>query len=273
VAPVSDTRQRILDTARELFNERGLHRVGVRDIARAAGISPGNLGYHFATKDDLVAALIIELHQLNARTVFADMPTSFSMLTLYRSAIWAMRNILLYRFCQVSYVDAVARSDELSKLEAALWVKRRGRNHQLIELLAQAGYIDARKFAIRAEYLHEQGQMISSGWLAAAEVRGGWRDDREIVLHYAKVGVVLLEPYATSKGVRQLRKILAGEHDRDTWTAVTDAIAALESQRDPSARPPGDARDDGASPTQRSSPARPYRARSRIDRRAPPGRR
>ena len=44
---MKETRQRILDTARELFNQQGLHRVGVRDVAQAAAISERTLGRLF----------------------------------------------------------------------------------------------------------------------------------------------------------------------------------------------------------------------------------
>ena len=88
---MADTRQRILDTARELFNEAGLARVGVREIARALRMSPGNLAYHFATKDELVAALVKELHaQVNA-DVGAGMSAEPSLAGLYRAAQAAMR--------------------------------------------------------------------------------------------------------------------------------------------------------------------------------------
>jgi len=213
---MSETRQRILDTARALFNERGLHRVGVRDIARATGMSPGNLAYHFPTKDNLVSALVLELHELNARAVFADLPPSFSLVTLYRSAVIVMRNILGYRFVLLSYVDAVMASPELQELNASLFRKRRAREEEMMDLLARNGYLDRRAFAARAEYLYEQGDMISSGWLTADALRpGGRRDDETVVLHYAKVGCALLEPYCTPKGARQMRRVLAGAHDKD----------------------------------------------------------
>ena len=38
-----DTKQKILDTARELFNERGYNAVSLKDIADALNISKGNL--------------------------------------------------------------------------------------------------------------------------------------------------------------------------------------------------------------------------------------
>ena len=50
------TRQRILDTALELFNRHGYAATSLAAIAAAAGIRQGNLTYHFPTKLDLVAA-------------------------------------------------------------------------------------------------------------------------------------------------------------------------------------------------------------------------
>jgi len=185
---VADTRQRVLDTARELFNRRGLARVGVRDVARAAAMSPGNLAYHFPTRDDLVAALVMELNQLNGRTVFASLPDDFSLVTLYRTALVVMRNMLAYRFILLSYVEAVRSSRELEKLEHSLWVERRRRSDAMMELLARNGYLVRRTIAARREMLHEQVQLVSSGWLAAAALRPDRMDDGAAVLHYGKVG-------------------------------------------------------------------------------------
>jgi AcrR family transcriptional regulator len=83
---MGDTRQRILDTARGLFNESGLSRVGVREIARALEMSPGNLAYHFPTKDELVAALVKELHARVNADVGAGMAAEPSLAGFYRAA-------------------------------------------------------------------------------------------------------------------------------------------------------------------------------------------
>jgi len=47
----------ILDAAAHLFCERGFQGTSVRDIALAVGILPGSLYSHFATKEDLLAAV------------------------------------------------------------------------------------------------------------------------------------------------------------------------------------------------------------------------
>jgi AcrR family transcriptional regulator len=207
---VSETRRRILDTALGLFNQEGLARVGVRDVARQAGISAGNLSYHFATKDALVAALVLELHEINQRQIFAALPPDFSLTTLYRAAVAAMRNMLGYRFILLSYVDAVAASPELAALEAALAKRRRRRHDLMLAALVDNGYV-GRAAVARSERIFEQSSLISSGWLAAASLRR-WRDERA-VLHFAKLGCALLEPWCTAKGTRQMRRILAGDED------------------------------------------------------------
>jgi AcrR family transcriptional regulator len=54
------TRARILDAATELFYQRGIHAVGVSDVAAAAGASKLSLYRYFSSKQDLVAAVLAE---------------------------------------------------------------------------------------------------------------------------------------------------------------------------------------------------------------------
>lgn len=56
-----DTPTRILDTALALFNDRGAANVTTNHIAEAAGISPGNLYYHFGNKAEIVRGLFARI--------------------------------------------------------------------------------------------------------------------------------------------------------------------------------------------------------------------
>jgi AcrR family transcriptional regulator len=53
-----DARERILDTAYELFSRRGIRDVGVDEVIARAGVAKATLYRHFASKDDLVIAFL-----------------------------------------------------------------------------------------------------------------------------------------------------------------------------------------------------------------------
>lgn len=50
-------RQRIVETTLRLMNELGAEAVGTNRIASEAGVSPGNLYYHFGNREEIVRAL------------------------------------------------------------------------------------------------------------------------------------------------------------------------------------------------------------------------
>jgi AcrR family transcriptional regulator len=58
--PLSATRARILDTATELFYQRGVHAVGVNEITARAHASKLSLYRYFPSKDELVTAMLTE---------------------------------------------------------------------------------------------------------------------------------------------------------------------------------------------------------------------
>jgi AcrR family transcriptional regulator len=53
-----DARERILDTAYELFSRRAIHDVGVDEVIQRAGVAKATLYRHFPSKDDLVIAFL-----------------------------------------------------------------------------------------------------------------------------------------------------------------------------------------------------------------------
>ena len=52
---MAENRERILDTAAQLFRERGFDGIGVADLMKSAGLTHGGFYGHFASKDDLMA--------------------------------------------------------------------------------------------------------------------------------------------------------------------------------------------------------------------------
>ena len=64
---VDGARERILDTAYELFSRRGVRDVGVDEVIESAGVAKATLYRHFPSKDDLVLAFLERREQLWTR--------------------------------------------------------------------------------------------------------------------------------------------------------------------------------------------------------------
>ena len=91
-----DLRRRLVEVARALFVKRGFGEVGIREIARDAGVTPGMISYYFGDKQGLYEAMFASVFEdLLARVrELADQPPSeagplASLIRLYISTIGA----------------------------------------------------------------------------------------------------------------------------------------------------------------------------------------
>ena len=57
------TKERIVAAALELFRRDGYEATTMRAVAEAAGVSVGNAYYYFASKDELLQAFYLEVHE------------------------------------------------------------------------------------------------------------------------------------------------------------------------------------------------------------------
>jgi AcrR family transcriptional regulator len=58
-----DVRRRLVAVARDLFAKRGFGEVGIREIARAAGVTPGMISYYFEDKLGLYEAMLASVFE------------------------------------------------------------------------------------------------------------------------------------------------------------------------------------------------------------------
>ncbi len=80
VAAPTDTRERILDVALDLFTEQGYDGTSLRQIAEQLGVTKAALYYHFESKEDILMALHLRLHEFGkgALMQMGDGPVSLA---------------------------------------------------------------------------------------------------------------------------------------------------------------------------------------------------
>ncbi len=71
-APTASPRERILTAAYELFSRRGIRAVGTDEVILRAGVARATLYRHFATKNDLVLAVLVRREEVWTRGLIED---------------------------------------------------------------------------------------------------------------------------------------------------------------------------------------------------------
>ncbi|MDX2285323.1 MAG: TetR/AcrR family transcriptional regulator [Bacteroidia bacterium] len=206
------TKELILDRARILFNERGSGDITVRDLAHAAGISPGNLGYHFPTLDAVTEALYYRLvAALDAQVASAAaLPAvELSPLRAYAYARESFAVLYAYRFLMLDFVRIMRRLPGVRAHFRELMERRRVQFTGLLDVLAAGGWLEPPRYPGQYEDWVAQAGLIGDFWIASAEILtdGG---EAERIAQYSRLFLATLAPLLTERGLAEIRPLLAG---------------------------------------------------------------
>jgi AcrR family transcriptional regulator len=136
------TAERIQETTLELFNRFGEPNVSTSVISAELNISPGNLYYHFPSKDELVNTLFAQyedkLHTLLAASQDAsDVEDAWFFLHSLFELVWQ------YRFLYRDLNHLLSRNRRLETRFPAILTRKREALRQLLDRLRADGPADA----------------------------------------------------------------------------------------------------------------------------------
>ena len=201
------TDRRILEHARHAFNERGVGAVGIREIARDLGLSPGNVSYHFPTKEALVTALVREGHAANNAAVSPPVPLgSFADVDTAIRAI--MRRDVENRWLLRDYAGLLVTMPALRALHEQIQAAREARIDTVVKCLTEAGLLDRDRIKQRGPELRRQVFTQVFFWLPSAVVSAPSCDPASRLDAHARATMALFLAYCTPAGRRQLEAIL-----------------------------------------------------------------
>lgn len=117
---MATNRDMIVEMALVLFNAHGVGAVTTNQIAEAAGVSPGNLYYHFRNKEEIVRALLPRIEfALRAGFDFPKEPP-LSTARIVKDYVDGIELLWDYRFFFGALVDLVRSDSEIAEFYARL---------------------------------------------------------------------------------------------------------------------------------------------------------
>lgn len=205
------TRDRILDAALGLFNERGPDRVTTAEIALAVDINEGNLYYHFRTKESLVLALFARFETdaiaLVGTVDGADegaAATYAGFLRQWFSLVWN------YRFLFRDLVGLIALAPGLVEPVRTISAAMRLAVGDIVNRMQNAGLVtipDSEREAVLTNLW-----IVSTYWAAYLNLQEGVSEFGQKQLDWGLQQVSsLFRPYLSAEAVAELEAIAESE--------------------------------------------------------------
>ena len=173
--PKRRTRERILEASLRLFNEFGEPNVTTTVVADDLNISPGNLYYHFHSKDEIVNALFAEFEREIGETLATpsrrapNVEDMWLFLHLLFEAIWK------YRFLYRDLDDLLSRNRLLEVHFKQILAHKVKTAAALCEGLVATGEMQASRGELQA--LATNMAVIATYWLPFEYARDPRRRD------------------------------------------------------------------------------------------------
>jgi AcrR family transcriptional regulator len=201
------TAGRILEHARRAFNERGVAAVGIREIARDLGLSPGNVSYHYPTKEALVTALMADAHARNNALAEA-LPAGEGFEDVVALVRGIMRRDVENRWFVREAVGLLVAFPELRPVHAEMQRARDVRTERILGKLVAGGLLDGERVKQRLPELRLQLFTQIFFWLPSAILASPDKDPSDRLELHLRAAMALLLPYCTPTGRRRLEALL-----------------------------------------------------------------
>ena len=201
------TAGRILEHARKAFNDRGVAAVGVREIARDLGLSPGNVSYHYPTKEALVTALMADAHARNNALAEA-LPAGEGFEDVVSLVRGIMRRDLENRWFFREVVGLLVAFPELRPVHVEMQRARDLRTERILGRLVAGGLLDGERVKRRLPELRMQLFTQIFFWLPSATLAAPDADPADRLELHLRAAMALLLPYCTPSGRRRLEAVL-----------------------------------------------------------------
>lgn len=212
---MATTKEKIIETSINLFNEKGCLNTSTRHIADELGISVGNLYYHFKNKEEILIEIFINYVNLIFKEINAINYEKDEMFLLRDFLLNNLETDIKYRFLRfelnlllISFPKFKNIMEE--QLQNEIGMLKKLLNHQIFY-----GYI-------RTMDENEMDFLVSNSWIIAINNLSYWNLLSNDLIENAKKGSLnlyyFIKPYLTQKSltderIKDIEKLFLKDYD------------------------------------------------------------
>ncbi|MDN5202150.1 TetR/AcrR family transcriptional regulator [Fulvivirgaceae bacterium BMA10] len=220
------TKEKIVETAIELYNQKGVNNVTSRHIAQQIGISHGNLEYHFKNKEELIRAIYEQMRNEMSVAYTLDDVQNVSLIHFHQLLLRLESFQHRYKFFNLDVLEISRKFPKVNKLISKTLRFRKDQIQTIFNQFVEQGLLKSEEN--KGDYLRLQHniRIIITFWLAQKEVVTSFSFGKEGEMSRHIWG--LLVPFMTSKGKEifhdLMKQINNSELKQSSSNEIQDAI-------------------------------------------------
>lgn len=167
-----NTKQRIIQTAVQLFNEQGVGKVSTNHIAAAASISPGNLYYHFKNKSEIIRSILTIMYEEWNEVWYIEEQMQLEQKHLEQKLIQNFEILWRYRFFYREALSLFQADESLRQQHNAMMETRLVEQQAFIQRFIECGVLHIQADSEQLQKLLLSCWIIANNWLSFLEMNG-----------------------------------------------------------------------------------------------------
>ncbi len=196
------TKEKILEVALKLFNEKNTQAATTNHIAASAGISPGNLHYHYANREDIIRKLY-KLMREEFSALSDTYPSSITDLAKLHEKIFKIE--WKYRFFYRELLFLLSKDDDLRKIYQKEILKEKEQTKRIIQALKNYGVLKIPYDNI-IDYLSDMILLIDQFWSSYMQLTDQFSPNKGIETGIQRIEETL-RPFLSKEALKELAKL------------------------------------------------------------------
>jgi AcrR family transcriptional regulator len=196
-----NTREKILDRALEMFNERGIEYVGLRELAAVLEMRVSNITYYFPIKDDLVFELSQKLSRKNSEVIIEN--KALTMTGFLEMLHRVFENHYEFRGLLRSFAHIMTQNKAVLASYKKIQTNRRATLASNIHVLVSGGYLKVENDE-KLNFLVTALSMLSRYWISEMAVFGQHLSKEQQINQNLLMITNLFEPYTSAKAKKEM---------------------------------------------------------------------
>jgi len=204
--PPLKTKERILLVALELFNDKSSSFVTTNHIAKAMGISPGNLYYHYNNKEDIVRTIWLEL-SAKMDSIWENLVSDSPDEDLADYFFKLFKIFYTYRFFWIELTVLLEKDKELSRLYRERLARVLEKYYKVMDIWVEKGMVDKERFERDKHLILENTLFIGQFWINYCHIHKGYVEPDDMKEGLLRI-YYQLYPYLSPRSAEIMEKKL-----------------------------------------------------------------